>query len=163
MKIAAFDIQHVINQIKCASPPSNKDMHKLLNNLSILLEKNTIKKKSPLEPEFNSSVEKLNEAFIDLCFLRKEIVKQFSQEYFDVLNKALVQLKKNKEHVNVEKEETMDLIQWDLKTMNDTSNAMPVVFSKLQKARSIIEDALQKSENKCNDIEGTVEAFFSDV
>lgn len=162
MKLAAFDIHHVINQIKCASPPSSKDMHKLLNNLSILLEKNTVRKKSELETEYNSSIEKLNETFIDLCFLRKEIIKQFSQEYYEILEKALRQLKSNSDYVKLNNENEAPLIDWNLKTINETPNIMPVVFSKLQKAKSIIEDALSKSENKQNVVDGAIISFFAD-
>lgn len=163
MKIDVFDTHHIISQIKCASPPSSKEMHKLLNNLSILLEKNTAKKSSPLESTLVSSVERLNETFVDLCFLRKEIVRKFSQEYFDILSNALAQLKRNKYILYSEDAEHPASMQWDLNTTSGSSSLMPAIFCKLHKAKGIIEDALQKSNDIRADADGWVEAFFTDV
>lgn len=163
MKIPIFDVQHIINQIKCASPPNNKEMHKALNNLSILLEKNTTKKKSTLEQNYIGSMDKLNEHFVDLCFLRKEIVRSFSQEYFDILTDTLKILKSNKNIVKIEENKQAPLIEWDLTPMADALTIMPTVFSKLSKAKSIIEDALLKHEGQIVDIDSQVEAFFADL
>ena len=161
MKIEVFDINHIINQIKCASPPSDKDMHKLINNLSILLEKNVTKKSSPLESTLLSTTEKLNEVFVDLCFLRKEIVQRFSREYFEMLSNAILQLKINNERVSHNDLSNFDKITWDLKTISDSPDIMSVTFSKLHKAKSIIEDALSKNTGTKRDPESIVDAFFS--
>lgn len=163
MKINAFDIHHVINQIKCASPPSTKEMHKFLNNLSILLDKNTTKKNSPLEPVLLSSIEKLNETFVDLCFLRKEIVRRFSREYFETLGNSLLQLKKNRDVLYSEDRVCPAPIQWNLDTMSDSSSPMPAIFCKLHKAKGIIEDALQRNEATKANADGCIEAFFADA
>lgn len=160
MKIQVFDIDHIINQIKCASPPSDKDMHKLINNLSILLEKNVTKKESPLETTLVSTSEKLNEMFVDLCFLRKEIVQRFSREYFEMLATAILQLQKNKTLVEQVVEPVIERTNWDLKTMSQPFDAMASTFSKLHKARSIIEDALNKNTCTSKDPESMIEAFF---
>lgn len=161
MKIEVFDINHIINQIKCASPPSDKDMHKLINNLSILLEKNVTKKSSPLESTLLSTTEKLNEVFVDLCFLRKEIVQRFSREYFEMLSNAILQLKINNERISHNDLSNFDKITWDLKTISDSPDIMSVTFSKLHKAKSIIEDALSKNTGTKRDPESIVDAFFS--
>lgn len=162
MKIQVFDINHIINQIKCASPPSDKEMHKLINNLSILLEKNVTRKQSSLEANLMSTTEKLNEMFVDLCFLRKEIVQRFSKEYFEVLASAVMQLRKNKLKVEHNEEPNLEIINWDLKTMSQPSDIMAATFSKLHKARSVIEDALNKNMGNNRDPESMVEAFFRD-
>lgn len=162
MKIEVFDINHIINQIKCASPPSDKDMHKFINNLSILLEKNVSKKNSPLESTLVSTTEKLNELFVDLCFLRKEIIQRFSKEYFEMISNAILQLKANKGKLIQSEGQTFNKINWDLKTMDDeSSDIMSVTFSKLQKAKSIIKDALSKEISPSKNPESIVDAFFS--
>lgn len=160
MKIPVFDVSHIINQIKCASPPSDRAMHKLLNNLSILLEKNTIKKSSNLEANLSSSIEKLNDTFIDLCFLRKEIVTKFNLEYYKIIEKALLQIKKNKEKIE-EKEKNRDLIKWEFKNVCGSKNLIEGIFSKLNKAKGIIEDALEKNSTVENNIDAHIESFFT--
>lgn len=162
MKIEVFDINHIINQIKCASPPSDKDMHKLINNLSILLEKNVARKNSPLEPTLAANTEKLNEILVDLCFLRKEIVQRFSREYFEILNEAVQRLKENRERVMMAEEPRAESLCWNLKTVAQPSEVMTTTFSKLQKARGIIEDALNKSTGSTKDPELMIESFFAD-
>ena len=162
MKIQVFDINHIINQIKCASPPSNKEMHKLINNLSILLEKNVLRKQSPLEATLVTTTEKLNEIFVDLCFLRKEIIQRFSREYFDILSSAVQQLRKNNTIVEYNAENSVETINWNLKTMSQPREVMATTFSKLRKARSIIEDELNKNNNNTkHDPESPLESFFN--
>lgn len=160
MKMQAFDIQHIVNQIKRASPPKDKEAHKLLNNLAILLDKNTVKKNSPLEPTLSAATDKLNETFMDLCFIRKEIVKKFGEAYFDLINNALASLKRNSETLSSISRDTDEMIDWDLKTAGGSESHMPGIFSKLQKARSVIEDAIEKNEGEGWDPEGVIESFF---
>lgn len=159
MKIPVFDVGHIINQIKCASPPSDRNMHKLLNNLAILLERNTMKKTSSLEATLSSSIEKFNDTFIDLCFLRKEIVEKFSLEYYKIVENAILQIRNNKEAL--EKDETIpeEIINWDFDNTCDSRKLVPVVFSKLNKARSIIEDALDKSSTVESNVDAYIESF----
>ena len=161
MKINVFDINHIVNQIKCASPPGDKDMHKLINNLSILLEKNVNRKQSPLESTALSTIEKLNETFVDLCFLRKEIVQRFSREYFDSLSLAIKQIKENRKKVEEKNLVENDKIDWNLKTMSQPTEIMKTTFSKLHKARSIIEDALDKNVGNKNDPELIIDSYFN--
>ncbi|ELA41534.1 uncharacterized protein VICG_01398 [Vittaforma corneae ATCC 50505] len=163
MKIQTFDVPHIINQIKRASPPKDKETHKFLNNLAILLEKNTTKKNSPLESSLVSTTDKLNETFLDLCFRRKELVKRFSQDYFDIVNNAFTALKRNKDALETLSIPQVDSINWDLKTMSDSNSSMPLIFSKLQKARSIIEDAIEKNDGMIKDANGCIDAFFSTI
>lgn len=163
MKIQIFDVTHVINQIKRASPPKDKQTHKLLNNLAILLEKNTTKKQSPLEKTHIATVEKLNEAFLDLCFLRKEILKKFSQEYFDTLSNAIIQLRKNQKVLESAKIQKEEMIEWDLKTIDESNEIMPEIFSKLKKAKSVIEDAMDKNKPSSKNPNGVLESFFTDI
>lgn len=161
MKIQVFDASHIINQIKRASPPKDKETHKFLNNLAILLEKNTEKKSSPLESALVSTTDKLNETFLDLCFKRKELVKKFSQDYFDIVNSAFIALKRNKDILEAPAVPQADTMSWNLKTMSSSSSLMPLIFSKLQKARSIIEDAMERNEGTAKDTSGSIDAFFN--
>lgn len=163
MKIQIFDVTHVINQIKRASPPKDKQTHKLLNNLAILLEKNTTKKKSPLEQTHTATVEKLNETFLDLCFMRKDLLKKFSQEYFETLSNAIIQLRKNQKILESAKTQKEEILEWDLKTIDESNETMSLTFSKLKKAKSVIEDAIDKTTNSSKNPNGVLEAFFTDL
>lgn len=162
MKIQVFDIPHIINQIKRASPPKDKDTHKLLNNLAILLEKNTKKKSSPLDASLVSVLDRLNEVFLDLCFKRKELTKKFSSEYLKMVDEAYAVLRRNKEALATPVGAPLEKIVWDLKTMGESSVVMPSIFSKIQKARSVIEDAIEGNKEMTKDPVGSIETFFSD-
>lgn len=162
MKIQLFDSSHVINQIKRASPPKDKEAHKFLNNLAILLEKNTTKKSSTLEQALVTTTDKLSETFLDLCFKRKELAKNFSQEYLETANAALEKLRANKAVLEESSSGRIEPIAWDLK-MDEANSAMPQIFSKLQKARTIIEEAIEKNECIPGSSNVNVDAFFSNV
>lgn len=162
MKIQVYDIPHIINQIKRASPPKDKETHKMLNNLAILLEKNTTKKHSQLESALVSAADKLHETVMDLCFVRKEIVKKFGEKYYNEVSKVVSELKQNRKCPEVGDIPDSVPIEWDLNTMEECSGTMPVIFSKLQKAKSVIEDAIKKNEGNY-DPERVINAFFNDI
>lgn len=164
MKIQLYDVSHIINQIKRANPPKDKETHKFLNNLAILLEKNTIKKNSTLESTLISTSEKFNETFLDLCFKRKEMVKRFSQEYLETVDNAYIAINNNSKALETFKNDFDVSIDWNLKTMAESSNElMPQIFSKLQKARSIIEDGLERNESVEKEMKGNFELFFNEI
>lgn len=146
MKIEVHDIQHIVEQVKEMHPPRSKDAHKLMNNLAILLEKNTTKKESPEEVVLTGHLEKLNEKFLDLCFLRKETVESYGKEYSEMASKTALALQKNREAVAAEQPVAHKPIVWDLEVGQcDVCQMIPGIFSKLKKAKGVIEDALESS------------------
>lgn len=162
MKIPVYDIQHIINQIKCASPPVTKEMHKIMNNLSILLEKNIEKRDSPQEAILTGQLERLNEIFLDLCFLRKEIVKKYGEEYAGIVNKALEALESNWHRISSENSIRAELITWDLDTeCDDTCQMIPDIFSKLKKAKTVIEDAIEGTASHSLSADSCLDNYIS--
>lgn len=140
MKIPVYDVQHIINQIKCASPPVTKEMHKLINNLSILLDKNIDKQTSPLETVLNSSLEQLNEKFLDLCFLRKDLVVKYGEEYSKIVSDIIKIISEDKEEKALPAYKMND---WALEVdCKKSCEIIPEIFSKLKKAKEVIEDAI---------------------
>ncbi|KAI5169309.1 hypothetical protein PAEPH01_0601 [Pancytospora epiphaga] len=166
MKLGIHDVQHIIGQIKRASPPTTKETHKLINNLAILLEKNTNKIESPLEAVLTAQLEKLNEYFLDLCFLRKEILMRYSREYAEEVNGVLATLKENQ--TKASKETAIDRVtmEWSLNSESSYSSRMTQdIFGKLHKAKSIIEDAIGQNMPLIQDMDpdGCLESYFLNV
>lgn len=159
MKIHLFDVAHIINQIKRASPPKDKETLKFLNNLTILLDKNTVKKTSPLESTLATTADHLNEASMDLCFKRKELVKKMNEMYFEETSKAFEMLSANKKKLEIPARDPVE-IEWDLKTMEESNAVMPQIFSKLQKARLIIEETIERNECISKSPNSNVDTYF---
>lgn len=156
MKIPVYDVQHIINQIKRASPPVTKEMHKLINNLAILLEKNTEKRESPQELVLTTKTEQLNESFLDLCFLRGEVAKKYAEEYAVFVGQVEQVLEENKSMTNKEPIISPSNIDWDLDTeCADTYQLISYIFAKLNKAKAVVEDGL---ENRSRGNKGNVSA-----
>jgi len=161
MKIGLYDIQYVMNQIKCAAPPSDKESHKLLNNVSILLEKNTNKLNSPLEPTLVSCLEKLHENFLELCFTRSELPEEFGNWYAENTEAIMKWLKEIKDKAtSIEARAALETgdpaekcgvlcgerqIDWKIEDVGCDAalKIIPEIFGKLKKAKSIMEDALE--------------------
>ncbi|KAI4291376.1 hypothetical protein PAPHI01_0650 [Pancytospora philotis] len=149
MKIGVHDVQHIIGQIKRASPPTTKDMHKFINSLAILLEKNTDKLASPHEQTLTGHLERLNELFLDLCFLRKELALKYADEYAASVGAAISTLNANNELLQAESLPEVRSMEWDLSTgSSDTQMLVHEIFGKMHKAKAIIEDALSSSTAK---------------
>ncbi|KAI5149952.1 hypothetical protein ENBRE01_1216 [Enteropsectra breve] len=147
-KISLQDAQHIIGQIKRASPPSTKEEHKMLNNLAVLLEKNTCKKDTPLEAELTACLEKMNERFLDLCFFRKEKVSEYAAEYSENINKVLERIRQNNERISRMGAEEPKALEWNLSgSIDDLCGQVPDIFGKLRKAKSIIEESLEERIN----------------
>ncbi len=156
MKMEIRSIEYIIDQIKKTNPPVTKDMHKLINNLLILLEKNVVKKESPEEFLLTEKYETLNEFFLELCFLRREIVVKFAEEYADNIKKAIEILEENSKAVNYKENDEKKTIKWNLKTeCENTYELVSYIFSKLSKAKMVIEESL---ENKCKNNKSSIEA-----
>lgn len=164
MKIEIYDISHIITQIKCASPPKTKEDHKLLNNLAILLEKNSIKKESDLENKLNESLEKMNENFLDLCFLRKEIVKKFSVEFSESMNEMVEKLINNRNIFLKSKDLSKKTIDWNLETSCDSAfSLIPEIFGKLNKSKEIIQDCMETTNYRNTDADSYIEACLNSL
>lgn len=163
MKPQVHDIGHVINQIKRASPPTDKEMHKLLNNLQILLTKNTEKKESPLELALSNTVEQMNEVFVDLCFLRKEIVKKFGNLYFETISNALAELRSKNQELQQYDEPEECLVSWNFTTVNPSTDIASSIFNKLNKAKMIIEDSINKCDYVSKEADTVVDSYFTSL
>lgn len=164
MKIPVYDIQHIINQIKCASPPVTKEMHKTINNLSILLEKNVDKRDSPQEAVLTGQLERLNEAFLDLCFLRKEIVKRYAEEYAAIVGSALEALESAWRRAQDEPPACGEPVAWELDTgCGGTCQMLPEIFSKLKKAKAVIEDAIEGTVSHDVSADSCLESYVSSL
>lgn len=164
MKIGCHDIQHVIGQIKRASPPVTKEMHKLINNLAILLEKNTDHLDSTQEAVLTTHLERLNECFLDLCFLRREIVVQHGAEYAATVAAAVAALQENREAAAADIAGDDRHVEWNLEAdCGDTAHLVPEIFSKLRKAKAVIEDALDGSiqTGADLDVDSCLEAYLN--
>lgn len=149
MKIGVHDIQHIIGQIKRASPPTTKYMHKLINNLAILLEKNTNKLESPQEAVLTAQLERLNELFLDLCFMRKELALKYADNYAASVSAAMDTLRENGDVVSTETPYAPIHIDWALDAQcGDTDMLVHEIFSKMRKAKTVIEDASDKTRER---------------
>lgn len=164
MKIGCHDVQHVIGQIKRASPPVTKEMHKLINNLGILLEKNTEHLDSPQEAVLTAHLERLNECFLDLCFLRREIVVRHSAEYAGMVASAIAAVQENRDIAAADVAGDDRRIVWNLDAdCGDTARLVPEIFGKLRKAKAVIEDALDGAApaGAAPDLDGCLEAYVN--
>lgn len=145
MKPGLYDVQHVIAQIKRASPPVTREMHKLINNISILLDKNTTRLDSPLEPVLASATEQLAEQFLALCYLRRESVRAYASAYAEAAAQIASRIHANMEAMGRQPQQTDDRIVWDglVAESAEACDLVPSIFSKLKKGKEVVEDALE--------------------
>lgn len=144
MKIELCDLQHVIGQIKRASPPTTKEAYKFLNNLLVLMERNTIKCSVSEEAVLSSKYEALHSSLLELCFLRRSLAESYAEEFSNASSSTAEILQKNSECLQKEIEVELVIPDWHLAVgCSEVYKMLPELFSKLNSAKDIINDSLE--------------------
>jgi len=102
--------------------------------------------------------EKFNDLFLDLCFLRKDLVNDYGKDYEQMIKKQVKRIENNKKIIKNHQSVNLNKIKWDLSTFSGQKDLINSVFSKLNKCRSILEDSLSKNTEIKKD--GNFETFF---
>lgn len=147
MKIKLRDLQHIIGQIKRASPPTTKEAHKLLNNLAVLMEKNSTKQFSPEETLFSEKTEAFHSVLLELCFLRQELVNSYAKEYSAFADQTLEIVKQNDKIASEELIVENDMAELEFEVYNPESCKMlPEIFTRLKNAKEIINEMMNNTD-----------------
>ena len=149
MKVRLYDAQHVVGQIKRASPPTTKEMHKLINNLSILLEKNTEKIDSPLEAVLAEKHQALGERTATLCLLRTELAQEYAKKYADSAQGILRGVAANRERIACAIDGAGEPIEWNIQLDGeDVRSTVEWILGALKAGKSVVEDAIEESSRE---------------
>ncbi|KAL6122161.1 hypothetical protein NUSPORA_00827 [Nucleospora cyclopteri] len=170
-KIAVSDVDYIFEQIKSDFPPQTKEEHKVLNNVRVLFEKNVVAQKNDevaaKKTEFIQLREKLTEKFLDLTFLRKELVLKFKEEYNERVSnkiKNTILYKINKQ------EEPFDYEKYKIKFSSPkneeflySKSILPVLNSKLKKIKEIVEETCEGGKIGGINADKYAESYFRDL
>jgi hypothetical protein len=81
-------------------------------------------------------------------------------EYFEIINKKIRKLIENRQKIETKVERNKEIKNWKLITISNPVEVMKVIFSKLNKAKSIIEDELNRNEGNKKDPESIISLYF---
>lgn len=165
-KIVVTDVDFIFNKIKKDFPPQTKEEHKILNNVRVLFEKNvTVKNDEAKKMKLLQLQEKLDEKFLDLCFMRKELIQKFREDYSASVSKI-----KNDVLYKCQTNSPDDYEKYKIKfnilkneEFNKAMNVLPFLNSKLKKAKEILEESAQTVKDKEIDGDKYIEKYFRDI
>ncbi|ORD99813.1 hypothetical protein A0H76_125 [Hepatospora eriocheir] len=140
-KININSIPHIIKQIESVCKSDRKVLAKLLNNLSILIEKNVIIKNDNNKYFLEEKQNELRKLIHNLCFIRRGLTHEYAYQYHNKIESLLKKIEFNRKQCHREYDEFLihfeDFTELDCSSIFST---IPSTFSKLKKCERAIDE-----------------------